>query len=309
MPARPIWKGHISFGMVSIPVRLSKATEEHDIRFHLLHKPDNARLKQLRICSEDGKQVTADETVKAFEVSPDEYIVMEPADFEQVQIESTRTIEINEFVPLESIDPIYFETSYFLDPEPTGRKPFALLRRALEDARRVGLAHLTMAQKEYLCAIRLYQGTLFLNTLHYADEIREAPEDVSTDDVKITDKEIALAASLIDALSEDFEPDKYHDRYRDALLAMITKKQEGQQLEPKRSPTSRMAATDLMDALRESVEALRKGKQAAAGAPKRASATTVKPAANGALSRRGKSVVAVPVVEPVPARRRERKAS
>lgn len=307
MPPRPIWKGVIAFGMVSIPVRLSKATEEHDLRFHLLHKPDHARLKQLRVCTEDGEQVTLDDTVRAFEPSPGEYVVMDPEDFEKVQVESARTIEINEFVPLESIDPIYFENSYFLEPETTGKKPFVLLRQALQDGKRVGIANLTMSQKEYLCAVRVYRSTLMLETLRYADEVRTASEEISADEVKISDKEIQLAMSLVDALSADFEPDKYHDRYRDALLEVITKKQEGQQFEPKRLPTSRAAATDLMAALRDSVEAVRKNKGTPAASPEGNGRTA---APKAATARRGKAAEEPePEVEEAPARRRVRKAS
>jgi DNA end-binding protein Ku len=309
MPPRPIWKGVIAFGMVSIPVRLSKATEEHDLRFHLLHKPDHARLKQLRVCTEDGETVTLDETVRAFEPAPGEYVVMDPEDFEKVQVESARTIDIDEFVPLESIDPIYFESSYFLEPESTGKKPFVLLRQALIEGQRVGIAHLTMAQKEYLCAVRVYRSTLMLETLRYADEVRSASEEISADEVKITDKEVQLAASLVEALSGEFDPEKYHDRYRDALLEVITKKQEGQQFEPKILPTSRGAATDLMAALRESVEAVRKSKgtPAAAAADGNGASATQKPA----TARRGKAqaVEAEPEAEEAPTKRRVRKAS
>ena len=307
MPPRPIWKGVIAFGMVSIPVRLSKATEEHDLRFHLLHKPDHARLKQLRVCTEDGEQVALDDTVRAFEPSPGEYVVMDPEDFEKVQVESARTIEINEFVPLESIDPIYFENSYFLEPETTGKKPFVLLRQALQDGKRVGIANLTMSQKEYLCAVRVYRSTLMLETLRYADEVRTASEEISADEVKISDKEIQLAMSLVDALSGDFEPEKYHDHYRDALLDAITKKQEGQEFEPKRLPTSRAAATDLMAALRDSVEAVRKskgGSDAAAGTNGRSAAA--KPA-SGRKAKAEEETEAE--VEEAPAKRRVRKAS
>jgi DNA end-binding protein Ku len=309
MPPRPIWKGVIAFGMVSIPVRLSKATEEHDLRFHLLHKTDNARLKQLRVCTEDGETVTLDQTVRAFEPSPGEYVVMDPEDFEKVQVESARTIDIDEFVPLESIDPIYFENSYFLEPEATGKKPFVLLRQALTEGKRVGIAHLTMSQKEYLCAVRVYRSTLMLETLRYADEVRSASEEISADEVKISDKEVQLAASLVEALSGEFEPEKYHDRYRDALLDAITKKQEGQQFEPKKLPTSRAAATDLMAALRESVEAVRKSKGTSTAAANGNSASTgQKPPA----SRRGKPRPEVteeePEVEEAP-KRRVRKAS
>jgi DNA end-binding protein Ku len=300
MPPRPIWKGVIAFGMVSIPVHLSKATEEHDLRFHLLHKPDHARLKQVRLCTEDGNQVTLDDTVRAFEPTPGEYVVMDPEDFAKVQVESARTIEISEFVPLEAIDPIYFEASYFLEPETTGRKPFALLRQALLDGQRVGVANLTMGQKEYLCAIRVYRNTLILETLRYADEVRPAAEGVSADEVKITDKETALAASLVDALSAEFEPEKYHDRYRDALLEVITKKQEGQQFEPKHLPTSRAAATDLMAALRDSVEAARKNKGAAASA--------AKPASSARGRQREAPAPEPDIEEEAPTRRRARKA-
>ncbi|HTE86572.1 MAG TPA: Ku protein, partial [Dehalococcoidia bacterium] len=237
--------------------------------------------------------------------------IMDPDDFEKVQIESARTIEINEFVPLESIDPIYFENSYFLEPETTGKKPFVLLRQALTDGKRVGIAHLTMAQKEYLCAVRVYRSTLLLETLRYADEVRAASEEITTDEVKISDKEIALATSLVDALSGEFEPEKYHDRYRDALLSAITKKQEGQQFEPKRLPTSRAAATDLMAALRDSVEAVRKSKgaPAAAGTNGRSGAGRAA-AAKAAPARRGKPAPAAePEIEEAPAKRRVRKAS
>jgi len=304
MPPRPIWKGVIAFGMVSIPVRLSKATEEHDLRFHLLHKPDHARLKQVRLCTEDGGQVALDDTVKAYEPAPGEYVIMDPEDFAKVQVESARTIEISEFVPLQSIDPIFFESSYFLEPETTGRKPFALLRQALLDGGRVGIANLTMGQKEYLCAIRVYRSTLVLETLRYADEVRAATEGISPEEVKITDKETALAASLVEALSAEFEPEKYHDRYRDALLEVITKKQEGQQFEPKRAPTSRAAATDLMAALRDSVEAVRKSK----AAPASKTGAAARPAA----SARGRQTKLAPVAEPeleeAPVKRRARKA-
>jgi DNA end-binding protein Ku len=311
MPPRPIWRGVVAFGMVSIPVRLSKATEEHDLRFHLLHKPDHARLKQLRVCSEDGKEVALADTVKAYEASPGEYILMEPEDFEKVEPESARTIEIHEFVPLESIDPIYFENSYFLDPETTGKKPFALLRRALEEGRRVGIANLTMGQKEYLCALRLYRSTLLLNTLRYADEVRTASEEVSLDEVKVTEKEIDLAKSLVEALSADFEPEKYHDHYRETLIEAITKKQEGQEIEPKRAATSRVAATDLMQALRDSVDAVRKIKDTAAKAPKRASgkAQTAAPVAATSARRAKVPPVVENIEEAAPVKRRTRKAS
>ncbi len=264
--ARPIWKGALSFGMVSIPVRLSKATEEQTLHFNMLHSTDHSRLKQQRLCAAEGTTVESGDVVKGYEVSPGEYVILTDEDFESVAIESTRTIEIQEFVPLESIDPIYFDNSYFLEPEAVGKKPYVLLRQALADGRRVGMAHLTMAQKEYLCAIRLYGDTMMLNTLRYESEVRAAPAIPSLDEVNITEKEIAMARSLVDALSEDFDPSKYHDRYRDGLLALIEQKQEGQTVSAKPPTATKGAAMDLMAAMRASVDAARKrSREAAAG--------------------------------------------
>jgi DNA end-binding protein Ku len=261
--ARAIWKGAISFGLVTIPVRLGTALQDKDVSFHLLHKSCGTRLKQLRWCPEHEEPVEWADVVRGFEWAPGEYVIMDDEDFEKVSVESTRTIEISEFVPLDQIDPIYFERSYFLEPEDVGKKPFVLLRQALEDDKRVGIARLTMRQREYLCAIRLYENTLLLNTLHYADEIRAAEDAPTMKDVKVTDKEVAMAKTLIDVLSGDFEPDKYEDRYRSGLLEIIEDKREGKEVvAPKAKPT-KPVAEDLMAALRASVEAVRKGGKAA----------------------------------------------
>jgi DNA end-binding protein Ku len=257
--ARAIWKGAISFGLVTIPVRLATAVQDKDVSFHLLHKTCGTRLKQLRWCPEHDTAVEWSEVVRGFEWAPGEYVIMDDDDFEKVAVESTRTIEIAEFVPLDQIDPIFFERSYFLEPEDVGRKPFVLLRQALEDDQRVGIARLTMRQREYLCAVRLYENTLLLNTLRYADEIRAAEDAPTMEDVKVTDKEVAMAKTLIDVLSADFEPDKYEDRYRTGLLEIIEEKREGREIEAPAVKPTKPVAEDLMAALRASVEAVRKG--------------------------------------------------
>ena len=178
---RSIWKGAISFGMVTIPIKLYTATEEKDVSFNLLHKKDGVRIKQQRYCPEEEAVVEWNDVVRGYEIAPDQYVIMEPEDFDKVPVDTTRTIEITDFVPDEQIDPIYYQKTYYLEPDKVGAKPFALLREVLKDSKLVALAKVTLRQKEQLCTLRVYNNVVALETMFYADEIRtteelEAPE-------------------------------------------------------------------------------------------------------------------------------------
>jgi DNA end-binding protein Ku len=242
--------------MVSIPVKLYSATEEKDVRFNQLHKTDHSRIRQKIFCAEEDVELDRDEIVKGYQVSPGQYVVMEDEDFDKVPISTTRVIEITQFISLEEIDPIYYQKTYYLEPEDVGLKPFALLMRALEESGRVAIAKISMRQKEQLCTLRVYQNTIALETMFYADEVRETEElTVPGKDIQITDRELTMARSLIDMLSEELKLDEYKDNYREALLAVIRAKAEGQTIETPEPAVAKV--TDLMEALRASVEAAR----------------------------------------------------
>jgi len=260
---RPLWKGAISFGMVSIPVKLYTATEEKDVRFHMLHAADMARIRQKRFCSEEDVEVDLGEIVKGYEISPGSYVVMEDEDFEKVPVNTTHTIEITDFVSLEEIDPILYQKTYYLEPEDIGMKPFALLMRALEETGRVAIAKVTLRQKEQLCTLRIYQNTIALETMFYSDEVRSTADlSVPGEDVQINDRELTMAKSIVDMLTGEFDYGQYKDNYREALLEIISKKAEGQVIEAPAPAAAKI--TDLTEALRASVEEIRRRKSAKA---------------------------------------------
>jgi DNA end-binding protein Ku len=252
---RSIWKGVITFGMVSIPVRLMTATEDKDVSFHLLHESDKSRIKFKRWCPVDDREVDNDELVRAFEVSKGQYVEITDEDLEKLPLPSKHTIELSAFVRSGEIDPIYHEKSYYLEPEETGLKPYTLLSKVLESKESVGVAKIALRNKEHLCALRPLDGTLVLDTLRYPDEIREHDEKLPN--VLVSDREVDVAGSLVEALSEEFEPSKYRDQYREALLEVIASKSEGRQVVSPEAPKPEQV-TDLMSALRASVEAARK---------------------------------------------------
>jgi DNA end-binding protein Ku len=254
---RSIWKGAISFGLVSIPIKLYSATEEKDVSFNLLHKKDGVRIKQQRYCPEDDAVIEWNDVARGYEIGPDEYVIMEPEDFDKVPVDTTRTIEITDFVPDEQIDPIYYQKTYYLEPDKVGGKPFALLREVLQDSKLVALAKVTLRQKEQLCTLRVYNGLIALETMFYADEIRST-EELEAPEAKLSEKELDMARSLVKMLEGDFEPEKYHDAYREALLELIEAKAEGQEIKRPKPVASKI--TDLMEALRASVESAKNDK-------------------------------------------------
>jgi DNA end-binding protein Ku len=255
---RSIWNGVISFGMVSIPVKLFTATDSKDVSFHLLHKKDNARLKQLRVCSVDDEVVEWDDIVRGYEYARDQHVILDDEDFEKLPLASKHTIELSAFVEAKEIDPIFYEKSYYLEPDEVGVKPFALLMKALTEKKLTAVAKIAIRNKERLCALRAMDGTLVLETLFYADEVR-AERGTELPEVEVSDRELEMAEALIDLLTEPFDPEKYHDKYRDALMQVIEAKLEGQELAeaPAAAPAK---VVDLMAALKASVDAAKKGK-------------------------------------------------
>ena len=280
---RSIWKGAISFGMVSIPIKLYTATEEKDVSFNLLHKKDGVRIKQQRFCPEEETVVEWNDVVRGYEIGPDQYVIMEPEDFDKVPVDTTRTIEITDFVPDEQIDPIYYQKTYYLEPDKVGAKPFALLREVLKDSKLVALAKVTLRQKEQLCTLRVYNNVVALETMFYADEIR-GTEELEAPELSINEKELTMARSLVEMLTGDFQPEKYHDAYREALLELIEAKAEGQEI--KRPAPVASKITDLMEALRASVEAARKDRTGGKVAEAEQAEEEEEPAAKPARRRR-----------------------
>jgi DNA end-binding protein Ku len=253
---RSLWKGAVSFGLVTIPIKLYTATDEKDVSFNMLHKKDGARIKFQRMCSEEEIPVENSEIVKGYEISPDNYVLMEDEDFKKVPVESTRAIEITDFVPHDQIDPIYYQKTYYLEPDKVGAKPFALLREVLKDSKLVALAKVSLRQKEQLCTLRVYGEGIAMETMYYPDEIRSIEDlELPAANTAVGDKELKMAKSLVDMLTGDFEPEKYRDNYREALLELIERKAEGQEI--KRPAPAVGKVTDLMEALRASVEAAR----------------------------------------------------
>ena len=253
---RAIWSGTISFGMVSIPVRLYTATESHDVHFHLLHKRDGVRLQNVRWCPKDEKSVPWDEVVRGFEYTKGNYVPITEEDLDHLPVKTVHTVDISDFVKLEEVDPIYYDKAYYLAPEETGAKAFVILRQALEETGRAAVAKVAIRDKESLCLVRPYQDVLSMDTLFYANEIRST-KDIAVDRAGVSPKEIQMAISLIENLSDSFDPKRYHDEYQAALKKLIGAKVEGA---PLPAPPSERGEkiVDLMEALRASVEATKK---------------------------------------------------
>ena len=249
-----MWKGAITFGLVTVPVNLYSATERQaEIRFRLLHKTDASPIDYRRYCSEENVQVEWSDIVKGYEYEKGRFVVMTDADFEKAKIPATQTIDIQDFVPAAEIDFAHFDAPYWLEPERAGRKGYALLRDALNEAGRVAIGTLVLRQREHLVAIRPTGNALMLTTMRFANEIRSTEGlDVATD-VKIDPREKKLAAQLIDTLAGSWQPDKYHDTYTEALQQAIEQKLEGKEIHVP-TPGKPPQVIDLMEALQKSLE-------------------------------------------------------
>ena len=251
---RAIWTGAISFGLVNVPVRLYAAIAEHDLHFNLLHEPDGGRIGYQKVCKAEEKLVPDDEIVKAFEVEKDEFVVLTDEDFEAAAAEAgARTIEITDFVPYDDIDPIYFERTYFVGPEEGSEKVYALLREAMEKSGLAAVSRFVMRDRRHVGVLRVREGAITLERLHFADEIRPV-DDIAPGKLKVDAKELKLASTLIEQFTGDWDPERYRDEYRDRLMEVVRKKRKGETVTPP-AVEEEAEPADLLEALRASVEA------------------------------------------------------
>ena len=222
---RPIWSGTISFGLVNIPVGVYTATKTERVGFHLLHEKDMGRIQYLKVCKVEDEPIPADEIVKGYEYEKGEYVVLTDEDFESVEVESTRNIEIEDFVDADDIDPMFFDQPYYLAPGKgkNAEQTYVLLRETLKRKGKVGIGKLSIRQREYLAAIKPMGAALMLDTMHFAEEIRSVDElELPSENAKVDAKHLKIASQLVDSLSGPFKPEQYHDTYREALEALIS---------------------------------------------------------------------------------------
>lgn len=258
---RSLWTGAISFGLVSVPVRLTTAVRDKDIHFHMLSPDGTCRLRRKLYCPDTGKEYDFSDTARGYEVAPDQYVLISDEELDSVKPEKGDTIEIEDFVELSAVDPIYFDKTYYLLPGDGGAKAYKLLRDAMADTGRAALAHFTMRQKQHLVIVRTLDDALVLHTLFFADEVT-LPEEFEDDlklDAKMNKNERATAEKLIEALAADFDPAKYKDEYRERLAKMLDKKAEGKEITVASEDGEEVPETySLMDALKKSVETAKK---------------------------------------------------
>jgi DNA end-binding protein Ku len=258
---RAIWKGAVSFGLVSIPVKLYTATEEKDVSFHQVHREDGGRIRYKRVCQIDGEEVAYADIAKGYELPSGETVVLTDDDFADLPLTTSRVVDVLSFVPLEQVDPIYFAKSYYLEPDKTATKPYVLLRDALEQADSVALVKVAIRTRESLATLRVRDGVLVLETMVWPDEVRTPDFGFLDEDVTVRQQELAMAQSLIESMSADFDPDQYHDEYRAALEQVIEAKIEGREVvEQPVQEEDTGSVVDLMAALRASVAAAKKGR-------------------------------------------------
>jgi DNA end-binding protein Ku len=268
--ARSIWTGAISFGLVTVPVKLYSATNRKTVRFHQLHATTGVRIQQKRVDPQTGEEVPYEEIVKGYEIAPDQYVVVTPDELEALDPKKTKTIEIEDFVDLDQIDPIFYDHPYYLAPGPGGAKPYRLLLEAMRETNRVAIAKVVIRSKEQLVAIRPMGDVLGMATMLFADEVVDADgidEVPSGDDVKTSSRELDIAKQLVESLAGNFDPDKYHDTYREEILALIERKAAGEEIAVQ-PPSEDVSAPvpDLMSALKASLDAVRERDGAANGA-------------------------------------------
>jgi len=249
---RALWTGSISFGLVNVPVRLYSAVAEQTLHFHLVHTKDNSRIGYDKVCKEEGKPVPDDEIARAFEYEPGEYVFLDDEDFDAAKVDGYRTIEISDFVPYEQIDPIYFRHTYYVGPEKGGEKVYALLRDAMETSGLAAVAKFVMRDRQNLGCLRVRGRMITLEQMYFADEVQPT-DGLAPGKVAVDRRELTMAEQLIDSFTGDFEPKKYTDTYRDALREIIEAKRKGKDVHRGR-PEEPARPTDLMEALRESVE-------------------------------------------------------
>jgi DNA end-binding protein Ku len=261
--AASVWTGYLTFGLISMPVRLFSGARGTRVSFHMLHREDNVRVKQQLVCPAEDKPVDRSEIVKGYEFRKGEYVIIEPEEIKKIEPKTAKAMEILEFVKQEEIDPVYFESSYYLAPEEAARKPYALLVKAMKDTGYVGVAKLAMHNREYTAFLRPYEKGLMLHTMYYEDEIREAP-DFGSEHASLKEGEVKVAHQLIEALAAEWDPSKYYDTFEENLKKLIKAHMEGKEIVAVEKPKPAAAPTDLMAALKASLaqmEGKKKGPQ------------------------------------------------
>ena len=262
--ATSVWKGHLTFGLVSLPVRLFTAARSETLSFNQLHKVDNSRIKQMVYCQAEDKPIPRDEIVKGYEYEKGKYVVIADEDIKKVAPKTAKVMEIQEFVKAGDVDPVYLESSYYMAPDEGGEKPYALLFEALKATKYYAVAKIAMHNREHIVIVRPGDRGMVLHTMYYADEVRRT-EEFRTDISNVTEKEMNLAKMLVESLAAEFEPEKYHDTYRTNLRQMIDDKVAGNKIVE--TPEVRMAPViDIMEALKKSLEARKPPKVAEAAA-------------------------------------------
>jgi DNA end-binding protein Ku len=261
---RAMWSGTISFGLVSIPVKLYPAVRRKSVSFNQLDRKTMSRVKQKRVSATDGREVPYEDIVKGFEVSRDQYVVVDDDELASLAPEATHTIDISDFTDLADIDPVFYDAAYHLAPDTAGRKPYALLARAMEQSGRVAIATFVLRTKQYLCAVRPVDGRLVLSTMVYADELADPAEVPGLDevrDVEVNERELTMATQLIESLYTSFEPERYRDDYREALLSLIEAKAAGEEITVEPEAPREEKVVDLMAALEASVAAAKEARK------------------------------------------------
>ena len=259
---RAIWKGAVSFGLVNVPVRLFAATENHYVAFRQVHVKDGGRIKYKRVCSIDGEEVAYSDIAKGYETDDGQMVVLTDADMKSLPSRSTKEIAIEKFVPADQIDPLLFDRSYYLEPEKTGIKPYVLLRDALEKADRMALVTVSIRTRMTLAVLRVKEGVVVLQTLLWADEIRQPDFDFLSEETHATDKELAMAASLVDSLAGDYEPEEFEDDYAEAVETLVASKIEGGEVKEAPAPKGEETEViDLLAALQRSVDKAKAAKR------------------------------------------------
>ena len=265
---RSIWTGSISFGLVNVPVKLYSAVHSEDIHFHQLEEGTGARIKQKRVSEKTGREVPWEKIVKGYELGKGRYVVVTPEELEEYEPKATKTVEIEDFVDLDDIDPVYYDSTYYLAPAGEGAggvKAYRLLLEAMEKEKKVGIGRFVMRTKQYLAAIRPYDGALALSTMLFEDEIvpRTEIDDLKLRGGSVSDREVRMAAQIIESLTTEWKPSRYHDTYRERVLELIDKKAKGEEIVVDESEAQPQKVTDLMAALEESLQATKRPTKAA----------------------------------------------
>jgi DNA end-binding protein Ku len=278
---RSIWTGAISFGLVNVPVKLYSAVSKKTVRFHQLHESDGVRIQQKRFCPADGEEVPYDEIVKGYEISPDRYVVISPEELDSLEPRKTKTVDIEDFVDLDEIDPLYYDHPYYLLPGQGAQKPYKLLVEAMKQANKVAIARVVIRTKEQLVAIRPVGDILSMASMNFADEVIDPDsfDEAPGDDVETRKREVEMAQQLIESLTSEFDPSKYHDTYRERVMELIEAKADGQEIavQPAEEPAP---VPDLMAALEASLAAAKKDKGGSDAKPAASRGGNGKPAAS-----------------------------